>query len=256
MKLGFFDSGIGGLTVLNEAIKAFPQAHYIYFADTDNVPYGTKSKKKIKVLVFDAVDFMAKKNIDVLVVACNTATSVCIKALRARYDFPIIGMEPAVKPAAHNSATKKGSRIMVSATKLTLKEKKLHDLIKDLNISDKTDLISLQKLVKFAEKFDMNSPKLQKYLNKKLTPIEWKNYDSLVLGCTHFLYYEKQIARRIPSHIQLINGNAGTINRLLYFIKKHKRSKNTVSKTKLAFYKSKVKTNTEELQRYLDFLES
>ena len=121
MKIAFFDSGVGGLSVLQTAIQVLPPQQYIYFADSVNAPYGTKSKKEIKKLMFEAVDFLQTKNINALVVACNTATSAAIKDLRKQYDFPIIGMEPAVKPAIEKSKKKK---IVLFATELTLKEKK------------------------------------------------------------------------------------------------------------------------------------
>ncbi|HMA69095.1 MAG TPA: glutamate racemase, partial [Candidatus Mcinerneyibacterium sp.] len=89
MKIGFFDSGMGGITVLSDAVNFLKPAEFIYYADTKNVPYGVKPKKEVKKLVFDSVDFLISKKIDILVVACNTATSVAIKDIRKKYDIPI-----------------------------------------------------------------------------------------------------------------------------------------------------------------------
>ncbi len=252
MRIGFFDSGIGGLTVLHEAIKVYPHAHYIYYADTKNVPYGTKKKKEISELVLSAAEFLSEKNIDLLVVACNTATSVAIKSLRKKYEFPIIGMEPAVKPAAERSKGKtKQNRILVCATKLTLKEQKLIDLIADLKASDKVDLLSLQKLVRYAEDMKMDSKSVRKYLKRKMETVAWEHYSSVVLGCTHFLYYRSVIQELIPSHIAIIDGNKGTISRMLALLPKKEKLK-----LKLSFYKSGKKSKTKPYQKFLDFYSS
>ena len=125
MRIVFFDSGIGGLTVLKRALVAMPNEEYIYYADTRNVPYGVKPKDEVRTYVLNAADFLSRQNIQALVIACNTATSVAINDLRQRFDFPVIGMEPAVKPAIVRNT---GKKILVFATSLTLKESKLDTL--------------------------------------------------------------------------------------------------------------------------------
>ena len=107
MSTGFFDSGIGGITVLHEAMKLMPRWDYIYYADSDNAPYGTRPKDEVIALVHSAVDFLAGQGVDAIVIACNTATSVAIETLRSRYSIPVIGMEPAIKPAATAEPVKK-----------------------------------------------------------------------------------------------------------------------------------------------------
>ena len=105
--IGVFDSGIGGLSVLRQIIKLLPNEKYIYYADTDNVPYGLKTKEQILEYVENAIDFLNSKKVKAIVVACNTATSVAIKDLRSDYNIPIIGIEPAIKPAIENRKNKK-----------------------------------------------------------------------------------------------------------------------------------------------------
>ena len=148
MKIAFFDSGIGGLTVLQEALKILPHEQYIYFADSDNAPYGIRTSQEIRNLVFDAVEFLIKQDIKALVLACNTATSVAVKELRATYTLPIIGMEPAVKPALKAADNKK---TLICATQRTLEEDKLKELIQNLNAESKVEQLSLQNLVIYAE---------------------------------------------------------------------------------------------------------
>ena len=175
MKIAFFDSGIGGLSVLQTAMQVLPPQQYIYFADSKHAPYGTKSKKEIKKLMFEAVDFLQTKKIDALVVACNTATSAAIKDLRKHYDVPIIGMEPAIKPAIEKSKKKK---VILFATELTLKEKKLKNLIQKLDAKKKVTKIPLQELVIYGEEMKWDSPEVLNYLEKKLK----KRPDSNELG--------------------------------------------------------------------------
>ena len=152
MYIGFFDSGIGGLSVLKEALKILPNENYIYYGDTENAPYGTKTKEEVKDLTFRAVEFLDKHKIKALVVACNTATSAAVRELREKYSFPIIGMEPAIKPAVENNQ-KKGKRVLTLATPLTLKEEKFQSLISKFDVEHIVDMLPAPKLVEFAEKF-------------------------------------------------------------------------------------------------------
>ena len=253
-RIGFFDSGMGGLTVMHMAMQVYPSAHYIYYADIDNVPYGTKRKKRIKQLVIGASQFLVSKKIDILVIACNTATSVCIKELRSTFDLPIIGMEPAVKPAVR-LLTQPQQKILVCATKLTLKEKKLKDLISDLSASDRTDLLSLQKLVTFGEKGNFKGKKVQKYLRKKFDNIQWASYSAIVLGCTHFLYYKSLIRKMIPKEVAIIDGNEGTVHRLLHFLPETNTDPIQEKKTKrVTVYFSGRKQKLKEISIYMNFL--
>lgn len=209
--LVFFDSGIGGLTVMHEARIRFPNEDIIYYADSKNIPYGTRSSDEIKKLVSDAVHFLKRFKPKALIIACNTATSVIIKELRELYEFPIIGMEPAIKPAAELCDS---SKILICATNRTLEEEKLEDLIKGLQAEDRVERMSLQDLVIPAEQADFSSETVRNYLASKFGPVEWKDYNSIVLGCTHFIYYKELIRSMIPNHIHIIDGNTGTVNRI------------------------------------------
>lgn len=210
-KIAFFDSGIGGLSVLHEALQIMPNEQYIYFADSNHAPYGIKSSSKIKQLVFNAVEFLSQLELKALVVACNTATSVAIKDLRKMYNFPIIGMEPAVKLAIESSLQKK---TLVCATDRTLAENKLRLLINDLGAADRVERLSLQNLVLLAENFELNSPNVKHYLMQRFSTINWNEFDSIVLGCTHFLFFKDAIRKVIPKQIRILDGNQGTVKQL------------------------------------------
>lgn len=247
MVIAFFDSGIGGLSVLQEALHLMPNEEYVYYADSKNAPYGTKSSVEIEKLVFDAVEFLATYQLKALVLACNTATMVVVKKLRAKYDFPIIGMEPAVKPAIENSPDKKS---LICATQLTLKAAKLNELIHTLEAEDRVQKLSLQKLVTFAEQYDFDSPKVKTYLKTQFKNIQWDEFDSIVLGCTHFLFFTTLIREMIPDHIHLLDGNLGTVRHLQNNIQTT-RSK---QKHAIKYFISGKSTEANYFERYLTLL--
>jgi glutamate racemase len=218
LSIAFFDSGIGGITVLHQAMKQLPSEDYIYFADTLNAPYGIKTRDEVRTLVFNAVDFIVSLGVDAVVIACNTATSVAIEDLRKRYTIPIIGMEPAVKPAVEKTGgTQK--RVLVTATPLTLKEEKLKNLIDRIDNEHIVDLLPLPGLVEFAENFEFNEKIVAGYLTGALRSVDLKSYGTIVLGCTHFLFYRNILKKIIPSYIDIIDGNAGTVNHLSRVLK-------------------------------------
>ncbi len=213
MSTGFFDSGIGGITVLYEALKILPDEDFIYFADTSNAPYGIKSRDEVRKLVFQAVDFIVSLDVRAVVIACNTATSVAIEDLRRRYDVPIIGMEPAVKPAVEKTnGTHK--RVLVTATPLTLKEDKLRILIDRVDNEHIVDLLPLPGLVDFAENFEFREEIVSPYLSEQFSSLDLNSYGTVVLGCTQFLFYRNLFRKILPGHIDVIDGNTGTVNNL------------------------------------------
>ncbi len=212
MRIAFFDSGIGGLTVLHQAKKQMPQEDYLYYADTDHVPYGSKTKEEIRRYVEDAVDFIASQDVKALVVACNTATSVAIQSLRERYSFPILGMEPAVKPAVRNIVISK--RVLVTATPVTLREQKLHDLLLQVDQNHKTDLLPLPKLVELAEQGRFDDGQAEAYLRDLTKEMDLQQYCTVVLGCTHFNYFKDSFRNILGSDVTLLDGSSGTVNNL------------------------------------------
>ncbi len=211
MKIGIFDSGIGGLTVLHQALLTLPKEDYIYYADTDHVPYGTKTRDEIIGYVDRAVDFLIGKGVKAIVIACNTATSTAADYVRSKYRLPILGMEPAVKPAVAKS---NGKRVMVIATPVTVREEKLRNLIQQVDDEHRVDLLALPGLVKFAEAGQFEGAEVEEYLRKELESYELGHYSALILGCTHFNYYKDTYRRIFPSEVVFVDGSEGTVNHL------------------------------------------
>ncbi|MDQ0193236.1 glutamate racemase [Paenibacillus wynnii] len=213
MRIAFLDSGIGGITVLNEALKQLPDENYLYFADTLHVPYGTKSMEEVNACVKQSVDRIMNEQVKALVIACNTATSSAISELRNSYSIPIIGMEPAVKPAVEMNRTT-GKRVLVFATELTLKQSKYTNLVSRVDEQCIVDSMPLPELVEHCEALNFDRNNIQDFFTTKLATFDLENYGTIVLGCTHFPFYTDILKEMLPEHIQVVDGNAGTVNRL------------------------------------------
>lgn len=212
MRIALFDSGIGGLTVLSHARRALPFEEFLFFADRDHVPYGTKSVSAVRGYVREAFRFLVEKEkADAVVVACNTATSVAVDEMRKLYDVPIIGMEPAVKKALAQDGVR---RILVTATPITIGGEKLRRLISAHDTKGRVDLLALPRLVEFAEHREFISPRVEEYLRNALTPYDLSAYAAIVLGCTHFNYFKDTLRRLLPKTVGFVDGNEGTVEEL------------------------------------------
>ncbi len=211
MKIGIFDSGIGGLSVLNEACHRLPNEEFMFYADVEHVPYGLKTPEEIIGYATDITEFLMDKGAQAIVVACNTATSVAIKELRRRYDIPILGMEPAVKPAVEGTENK---RIMVIATPVTIREDKLKDLLHRVDGDHRVDLLAMPRLVEFAEREEFESEEVYRYIDEQFGAFDRTRYSALVLGCTHFNYFKPAYRKYFGEETLLIDGNKGTVRHL------------------------------------------
>lgn len=246
--IGVFDSGIGGLTVLKKIVEILPSEKYIYYADTDNVPYGTKPKEEVKKYINEAVEFLVSKKVKAIVVACNTATSIAVKELREKYTIPIIGIEPAAKPAVENRGNKK---VLIMATPTTIKEEKLKYLLESLNAEEYVDLIAMPKLVEFAEKKEFESDNVKQYIEEKLQEYNLEDYSELVLGCTHFPFFKDMLSKIFSEETQIIDGSKGVANRLKNVLEENYLLGN--NKLEIEYYYSgRLAENKEELNELLN----
>lgn len=199
--IGVFDSGIGGTSIWSAIHELLPNEKTIYLADSKNAPYGQKTKEEIVALSKKNVDFLIENNCKLIVVACNTATTNAIRELRADYNIPFIGIEPAIKPAAHNSKTQV---IGILATKGTLNSElfnKTAEMFHDTKIIEQVGY----GLVQLIEEGNLNSPEMTLLLESYLQPMIDANIDYLVLGCSHYPYLIPQIKKILPEHIQIID---------------------------------------------------
>ncbi|AIY79322.1 glutamate racemase [Clostridium botulinum] len=210
--IGFFDSGVGGLSVMKEAIRLMPNENYIYFGDSKNAPYGVKTVEEVRTLTFNAVESLLEKNVKAIVVACNTATSAAIDLVRSKYkNIPIIGIEPALKLATKYN--RKGN-IIIMATPMTLKENKFKSLME--KYGENYDIVSLPcaKLVEFIEHGILSGEELEEYLKEKFKPYKNNDIGVVVLGCTHYPFIKETLYKVIDKDIPIIDGGLGTSQEL------------------------------------------
>ncbi|KIQ19147.1 glutamate racemase [Flavobacterium sp. MEB061] len=199
--IGVFDSGIGGTSIWSAIHELLPNEKTIYLADNKNAPYGQRTKEEIVALSKKNVDFLIENNCKLIVVACNTATTNAIRELRADYDIPFIGIEPAIKPAANNSKTQV---IGILATQGTLNSElfnKTAEMFQNTTIIEQVG----HGLVQLIEDGNLNSPEMTDLLETYLRPMIDANIDYLVLGCSHYPYLIPQIKKILPEHIQIID---------------------------------------------------
>lgn len=209
--VGVFDSGMGGLTVLRECVRIMGNEDYIFYGDSYNAPYGIRSTEQVYQLSERIVQRLLRDDVKAIVIACNTATSAAATRLRKKYpDLPIVGLEPALKPAVLH---RKNSTVVVMATPLTLKEKKFRDLT--ARFSDQAKIVSLPApdLVEFIERGETDTPELRKYLKSILKPYIGRT-DSVVLGCTHFPFAGRVIQDIMGSDVYVVDGGAGAAREL------------------------------------------
>lgn len=207
--IGFMDSGLGGLGVLAAAVRHLPNERFVYLGDSANAPYGIKSDSEVLHLTKKAVATLVEQDIKALVIACNTATGAAVDALRSAYDFPIIGLEPALKVAAESFDA--GS-ILVMATPLTIASRKYQSLYG--KYGEHAVNLPCPGLMDFVENEAVGSPGLDRYLDELFEPFKAKRIDSVVLGCTHYLFLRNQIKAHLPQNTRVIDSNEGVVRQL------------------------------------------
>lgn len=212
--IGVFDSGLGGISVAREIRRDMPNEQVLYFGDSANAPYGTKTPEQVRELSFAIVDRFVKQGVKAIVIACNTATSAAADALRDVYDVPIIGMEPALKLACDRGKGRR-QRVIVAATPLTLRERKFAVLM-DRFKSDHTIFPDpCPDLVEIVEQGRLDDHDLvMRTLHGYFDQYDLSTIDSVVLGCTHFVFYRDYFRELLPDSAAIIDGNPGTVRHL------------------------------------------
>ena len=215
--IGVFDSGMGGISVLATLKQAMPNEDLIYFGDSKYNPYGTKTKEEITKRCIEICDVFMAYDVKAIVIACNTATSACVSFLRKKYPIDIIGMEPALKVACTKGSRQK---IAVWATNLTLSEKKFSTLMEKFENEHDIRKIPCPKLVRIVEEDDLdNDTRVNEALHEYLNASNINSLDSIVLGCTHFVFYKKKLQEMAGPSIEIIDGNEGTVHHLQEVLK-------------------------------------
>ena len=215
LPVAVMDSGVGGLCVLREIHRLLPREELLYFGDGAFAPYGEREKGALTAHIIEEADRLLAES-KALVIACNTATALAASALRVRYpDVPIVGMEPALKPAL---SVCPHPRILVLATSITLREEKFNTLLAECEKNATVWQISAPRIVELLEEGRRNSPEMQAYLNEILAPYRCEIPDAVVLGCTHFPFVKAQILHALGAEVPIFDGVQGTARQLLHVL--------------------------------------
>ena len=214
--IGFFDSGVGGISVLHAARRLMPNERFLFYGDNANAPYGHRSLEEIRALSAAGIQVLLDRDVKAIVIACNTATSAYADIIRARRpDLIIVGMEPALKPAHF---ARHGGQVIVLATDATLRLEKFERLMA-LYGRDVIPVVG-EGLVALVEGGKADTPEAEERLRELLGPYRDRQIDAIVLGCTHFPFLSAPIRRLFPG-AQLFDGLEGTANRLKSLLEAH-----------------------------------
>ena len=206
--IAVFDSGVGGISVLRHLRRVLPGERFLYFGDSANAPYGSRTTEEVRQLTLAAAEMLTTKYpVKALVIACNTATAAAVKQVRAAYpDLVVIGIEPALKVAADHFP---GGRIGVMATEVTLREEKFDSLLHRFVENCTVTKIPAPGLVQLVEAGKVDDPETDALLRQILGPHIGK-LDAVVLGCTHYPFAARAISRVLGEEVVLLEGGDGT----------------------------------------------
>lgn len=205
--IGVFDSGVGGVGTLAQMTRLMPHERFLFYGDTAHAPYGTKSRETVLGYVREIMAHLIERDVKAVAIACNTATSVAAAELRAEYDLPIIGIEPALKPA-HEA--RHGGSILVLATPMTLRLEKFQRLMSRYGEGAvPLPCPGLMELVE-RESFDQAG----RYLEEHFSPYDLNKVDAVVLGCTHYVFLRPVLREILPDTVRVLDGNLGTARQL------------------------------------------
>ncbi len=201
--IGILDSGIGGLSVLKEIKKLLPNEKIIYFADSKNCPYGTKKAEDVRRITKKIINFLIKKDCKIIVIACNSITSMLIRELRKEFKIPFVGIEPAILMAAR--ATKNG-KIGVLATKMTTESDFFKETRNKVLSKIEIEIEIGRGLVELVEAGEVVGKRVERVVLDNLAKFKRKGVDQVVLGCTHYPFLLEEMKKCFPE-ISFIDGS-------------------------------------------------
>ena len=229
--IGIFDSGIGGLTVINALRQKLPDADFIYFGDTARTPYGNKSAKTVIKYVLENIETLISKGALAIVVACHTSSSVAIKAVRQRFDIPIFDViNPAVELALKKT---KSSKLGVIGTQTTINSGVYAAKIGAMNAEAKIYAIASPLLVPLVEEGWIKKPETVRIVKKYLHPLKVRQIDTLILGCNHYVLLKSIIQRKVGKRVRLIDSGSAVTDTLVDFLGKQPEISDQLGKNQI-----------------------
>ena len=200
-RIGLFDSGVGGLTVLREMYRQMPSESLLYFADSARLPYGTRSRLEILQFVREILDWMSAQDVKMIIMACNTSSALALEVVRKEYDIPILG----VILSGAKAAVKQGKRIGVISTSATAKSHAYRQAIQEINPQTEVWEIPCPKFVHLIEQNQLYTDYTRNVAQEYLRPLIARKIDTLIYGCTHYRHLEKTIRSLLPVSVEVID---------------------------------------------------
>lgn len=218
--IGVYDSGFGGLSVWREIHRRLPEESLLYLGDGKNCPYGGRSREEITAFASEAVERLIGEGVKMVVVGCNTATTAAVDALRAEWpDIPIVGLEPAVKPACLSSRTR---RIAVLATAHSLQSDMFLNTARRYAADVEVIKVEGRGFVELVEASEEDSPKAERLVREVVEPLLDKGIDRIVLGCTHYPFLVPHIERVIAGRdIQIVDSGEAVARRVEWLLERY-----------------------------------
>ena len=238
--IGVFDSGLGGLTVVRELRRRLPHERIVYFGDIARLPYGIKSEKQIREFSCENTEFLLKRKVKAVVVACNTSTSAAYSYLKKNYSVPIIDV---IQPAAERAVSvTRNQRIGVIATQATIASKAYDSAIRSCNQQAKVFSQACPLLVPFVEEGVLEGELIEMVLNRYLGPLLKYKIDTLILGCTHYPLLKKVIQKKVGKNVKLIDSAPAAVGKLYDLLLKTKSFRSQKKKGDLQVFVSDLPT--------------
>ncbi len=247
--IGVFDSGLGGLSVLGAIRKMLPAENLIYYGDSANAPYGVKPRQQVRQLSVRICDELVDQGVKAIVVACNTATSAAISDLRRRYDIPIVGMEPALKPAVQQTET---GIVAVLATELTLRESKFQGLLEQFRTGRKICSVPCPELVTLVESGIIDGYIAETAVENCLKGLDVSSLAAVVLGCTHYVFLKPVFEKLLGPRTLIIDGNRGTVLHLKKLLGDRKMLSQSLTEGSIRIFNSAGEPLIERSQTILE----
>ena len=200
-RIGLFDSGVGGLTVLKQMYRRLPQESILYFGDTARLPYGTRSQAEILQFVREIIDWMLTQDVKMIIMACNTSSALALEILQKEYDIPILGL---ILPGAR-AAVRVGQRIGVIATPATATSNAYRQAVQEVDPATQVWEVGCPEFVMLIEQNQLHSAYTKKVAQEYLQPLLDQKIDTLIYGCTHYRHLEHILRLILPSHVKIVD---------------------------------------------------
>ncbi len=217
--IGVFDSGLGGASVLREALRLMPNENFIYYGDNANAPYGERSESEITALTFRCAHILQQQDAKIILIACNTATATCVSRIRAELDIPVISIEPAIKPACEMPGE---GKILMAATPATTKLARYLALQARMPNPQRVINVPCPGLVDRIERGIFSADAFDDLFDMYFEAYQDMQIDGIVLGCTHYVFIKDAFARYAASHFRgearLFDGNMATARQLMHVL--------------------------------------